>query len=83
MLMIDALTMASVTSGELLCGSGEAVVSDIVIDSRHTSPGCAFLALEGERADGHEFCAVALERGARALVVSRAPESLQDVITLA
>ncbi len=83
MLMIDAHTMASVTNGELLCGSVEAVISDIVIDSRRTSPGCAFLALKGERSDGHEFCGAALERGARALIVSNAPESLQDVIALA
>ena len=83
MLRIDARTIAAVTGGELLCGAPEAVVSDIVIDSRHTSPGCAFLALTGERSDGHEFCSTALERGARALIVSRETESLGAVIALA
>ncbi len=83
MLRIDARTIASVTDGELLAGAPDAVVSDVVIDSRHTTPGCAFLALEGERSDGHEFCAVALERGARALIVSREGQSLDALITLA
>lgn len=83
MLMIDARTMVMVTGGELLAGAGDVVVSDVVIDSRHTTPGCAFLALAGERSDGHEFCSAALERGARALIVSKDPESLADVIALA
>jgi len=83
MLMIDARTMATVTDGEMLCGDGDAVLTDIVIDSRHTTPGCAFLALEGERSDGHDFCVAALERGARALIVSRPADALADVIALA
>jgi len=83
MLMIDARTMAAVTGGVLLSGDPEAVVSDIVIDSRHTSPGCAFLALVGERSDGHQFCSAALERGARALIVSRPIASLAHIVTMA
>lgn len=80
MLRIDAHTMAAVTGGELLCGAPDSVVSDIVIDSRHVSPGCAFVALMGERSDGHEFCSTALELGARALIVSKETESLGVVI---
>jgi UDP-N-acetylmuramoyl-tripeptide--D-alanyl-D-alanine ligase len=42
------------------------------IDSRTVHPGELFFAVRGERLDGHDFVAAALERGAMAAVVSRA-----------
>jgi UDP-N-acetylmuramoyl-tripeptide--D-alanyl-D-alanine ligase len=42
------------------------------IDSRTAAPGDLFFAVRGERLDGHDFVAAALERGAVAAVVSRA-----------
>jgi UDP-N-acetylmuramoyl-tripeptide--D-alanyl-D-alanine ligase len=39
------------------------------IDSRQVIPGRLFFALPGERVDGFDFCAGAVERGAAALVV--------------
>ena len=42
------------------------------IDSRTVAPGELFFAVRGERLDGHDFVAAALERGAIAAVVSRA-----------
>ena len=41
------------------------------IDTRTLSPGDLFFAVRGERYDAHDFVAAALERGARAAVVSR------------
>jgi UDP-N-acetylmuramoyl-tripeptide--D-alanyl-D-alanine ligase len=41
------------------------------IDSRTVAPGDLFFAVRGERFDGHDFVASALERGALAAVVSR------------
>ena len=41
------------------------------IDSRTVAPGELFFAVRGERLDGHDFVAAALERGAVAAVVSR------------
>lgn len=83
MLMIDAQSLVSAVRGELLCGAPDAVISDVVIDSRHTTPGCAYIALPGERSDGHDFCSDALEHGARALIVSREPDALAAVIAAA
>lgn len=40
-------------------------------DSRKTGPGEIFLALSGPNFDGHDFLAVALERGATAAIVAR------------
>lgn len=47
-------------------GTGEAVVfSGATIDSRQAEPGNLFVALPGERRDGHEFIAEALAAGCR------------------
>jgi UDP-N-acetylmuramoyl-L-alanyl-D-glutamate--2,6-diaminopimelate ligase len=47
-------------------------VSGVAYDSRRTEPGDVFVAIPGERADGHLFVPDALARGARAVVVERA-----------
>lgn len=44
------------------------------IDSRTAREGDLFFAVEGERFDGHDFVAAALERGCASAVVSRVPE---------
>ena len=48
------------------------VVSGYSIDSRTVNAGELFFAVKGDRLDGHDFVAGALERGAVAAVVSRA-----------
>ena len=47
-------------------------VTGYSIDSRTASPGDLFFAVRGERLDGHDYVAAALEQGAVAAVVSRA-----------
>ena len=47
-------------------------VRDLAYDARAVTPGSVFFAVPGERADGHDFAAEAVERGALALVVERA-----------
>jgi UDP-N-acetylmuramoyl-tripeptide--D-alanyl-D-alanine ligase len=39
-------------------------VTDVVVDSREAVPGTMFVAIAGERADGHAFAEEACERGA-------------------
>lgn len=48
-----------------------AAFSAISTDSRTIAPGCLFVALSGERFDGHAFVAEAERRGAAALLCSR------------
>lgn len=50
--------------------------SGVSIDSRSLAPGDLFVALRGERHDGHAFVADALARGAAAAMVERRPEGL-------
>ncbi len=44
-----------------------------VIDSRRVEPGDLFVAFRGERADGHDFAADAVARGATGLLLERPP----------
>lgn len=50
---------------------GALVATGYSIDSRTVAPGELFFAVRGERFDGHDFTAAAIERGAIAAVVSR------------
>ncbi len=47
------------------------VITDAVIDSRLTIPGCLFVALPGEKVDGHAFVADAFRRGAAVALVDK------------
>lgn len=46
-----------------------ALFSGITTDTRHLEPGQLFLALRGEKFDGHDFAGVAVEKGAIAAIV--------------
>lgn len=43
----------------------------VCTDTRQLSPGCLFVALQGERFDGHDFLSQAAERGAGGAVVQQ------------
>ncbi|MFD8384432.1 UDP-N-acetylmuramoyl-tripeptide--D-alanyl-D-alanine ligase [Streptomyces sp. NPDC059679] len=47
------------------------VTGPVVIDSREVRPGGLFAALPGERVDGHDFAARAVEEGAVAVLAAR------------
>src|SRR5918997_1959312 len=46
-------------------------VRDVAYDARAVTPGTLFFCVPGEHADGHDFAAQAVERGAVALAVER------------
>ncbi|HVN31052.1 MAG TPA: UDP-N-acetylmuramoyl-tripeptide--D-alanyl-D-alanine ligase [Thermoanaerobaculaceae bacterium] len=58
--------------GARLEGEGGRPVTGVAIDSRAVRPGDLFVALPGERTDGHEFVAQAAAAGAAAALVSQA-----------
>jgi UDP-N-acetylmuramoyl-tripeptide--D-alanyl-D-alanine ligase len=47
--------------------------SAVVVDSRQVSAGALFVALKGQKHDGHTFVAQSLSRGAAAALVERVP----------
>jgi len=46
-------------------------ITDAVVDSRLVIPGALFVALPGEKVDGHEFIQDAFERGAHVAIVEK------------
>ncbi|MFR9126334.1 MAG: Mur ligase domain-containing protein [Acidaminococcus intestini] len=46
---------------------------DVSTDSRSIGPGTLFVALRGEKFDGHDYVAAALEKGATAALVDHNP----------
>lgn len=58
------------------------IISEAAIDSRQVIPGSLFVALPGERADGHDFVGSAFERGAHIALVQRDLSSQFPVVDL-
>ncbi|MBK6602160.1 MAG: UDP-N-acetylmuramoyl-tripeptide--D-alanyl-D-alanine ligase [Betaproteobacteria bacterium] len=68
--MMDLATAAKAVAGRVQ--GGNVRFTRVVTDSRQLQPGDLFVALAGERYDGHDFVADALQRGAVAAMVSAA-----------
>lgn len=58
------------------------VITEAVIDSRKVIPGSMFVALPGERVDGHDFVEAAFQRGASLALIQRKPLHSVDVVDL-
>ncbi len=67
---LTADDLARLTGGRLLARS-DRPIRGAAVDSRLVEPGQVFVALPGERTDGHEFIANAVGRGAAAVIVTR------------
>jgi UDP-N-acetylmuramoyl-tripeptide--D-alanyl-D-alanine ligase len=71
--MMDLNELARAVGGEL---AGAAVeFSGVTTDSRASDAGDLFVALKGERFDGHDYVAQAIARGAAAALTSRRVEA--------
>jgi UDP-N-acetylmuramoyl-tripeptide--D-alanyl-D-alanine ligase len=68
---LDELT--KVVSGETQFGphAGDQLIHGISIDSRNISKGNLFVAIPGERFDGHQFISEAIEKGAKGVVIAK------------
>jgi UDP-N-acetylmuramoyl-tripeptide--D-alanyl-D-alanine ligase len=69
---MDATTLSQITAwsgGRLAAGNPFAPVTTISSDSRALKPGDLFLAIRGEKFDGHDFLAEAARRGAVGAIV--------------
>ena len=56
----------------------EVVITEAVIDSRQIIPGSLFVAIPGEKADGHDFIGEAFRRGASFALTQRERDAAAD-----
>lgn len=66
--------VAIAVGGKCPAGNASLSVTTVVTDSRRIVSGCLFIALKGERFDGHAFLASAYEKGAVAALVAEPDE---------
>ena len=69
-LVLRAGELAAAVHGQLASGRPDVLVAGLSIDSRRVSPGDLFVAIRGERFDGHAFVADAVKKGASGVIVS-------------
>ena len=81
----NALTMSELAKicGGMLCLAGgqnnrDLSFNTVCTDSRETEKGSLFVALDGERVDGHDYIGAALSRGGECVLCERIPDSLTD-----
>jgi UDP-N-acetylmuramoyl-tripeptide--D-alanyl-D-alanine ligase len=78
-----ALTLAEVaelTGGELTGPADLTVTGAVTLDSRTVAPGDLFVAVPGERVDGHDFLPAAAAAGAVGALTTRATDVLPAVV---
>ena len=76
MISLESRTLkyvAEACGGCLARGSPDARVARVCTDSRQARAGDLFVALAGERFDGHEFVSLAVRQGAAAVLVEQEP----------
>ncbi|MDA3849898.1 MAG: UDP-N-acetylmuramoyl-tripeptide--D-alanyl-D-alanine ligase [Spirochaetaceae bacterium] len=59
--------------------NGEVLIESVEVDSRKVQKGCLFVALPGERVDGHQYLPQAFASGAVAALVSRIPKNAKGL----
>jgi UDP-N-acetylmuramoyl-L-alanyl-D-glutamate--2,6-diaminopimelate ligase len=59
-------------------GSTNTAIEHLAFDSRAAQPLCAFVAVPGTKADGHDFIAKAVAQGASAIICERMPERFAE-----
>ncbi|MDO5410161.1 MAG: UDP-N-acetylmuramoyl-L-alanyl-D-glutamate--2,6-diaminopimelate ligase [Lachnospiraceae bacterium] len=67
---------------EVLKGSLDTEITDLVYDSRKAAEGCVFLCISGTRNDAHEYIPSAVEKGAKAVVVEKKIEVEADITVI-
>lgn len=63
------------TDADLLQGDSKKIIREIVIDSREVKDKYLFIAIIGEKQDGHQYLVDAVKNGAAAVIVDRVIEA--------
>jgi UDP-N-acetylmuramoyl-tripeptide--D-alanyl-D-alanine ligase len=79
MIAMTALEIARVVGGTLV-GDDVTVTQPAVINSSQAHPGSLFLAVQGERVDGHDFVSDAMAHGSVLTLATRAVEGAHVIV---
>jgi UDP-N-acetylmuramoyl-tripeptide--D-alanyl-D-alanine ligase len=80
MIPLTLAEVAEFAGGRLTGPGGATVTGSVTLDSRTLAPGDLFVAVVGERVDGHDFLAAAAASGAVAALCSRPDDALPCVV---
>ena len=61
-------------------GSTHLAIAQVIIDSRRVGKDSLFVAVPGVQADGHNYIAQAIEKGASAIVCEKLPDQLKEQV---
>jgi len=70
LLSFTARELAEITGGDIISGSPKTRFRGVSIDSRKISRGGLFIAIKGEKKNGHLFVEEAIEKGSAAVLLS-------------
>jgi UDP-N-acetylmuramoyl-tripeptide--D-alanyl-D-alanine ligase len=72
--------LVDAVGGRLLSGDPEAALAGISIDTRTLKPGDLYIAIRGERLDGHDFVEAAFAEGAAGAIISEPMNALRPAV---
>ncbi len=81
MIRMKVANMLEATHAALVAGSDAVIFEGVCIDSREVAEGMAFVAFSGDRVNGNEYAASAIEAGAHVVVLTEAAK--EDVLQAA
>lgn len=74
----DILYKVNITSAS---GDMNLALSGIAFDSRKVKEGFLFVAIKGTQSDGHDFIDTAVQKGTKAVICEKLPETLNTKVT--
>jgi UDP-N-acetylmuramoyl-tripeptide--D-alanyl-D-alanine ligase len=69
--MFKVVELLKVTDGKLISGSPDISVKGLSIDSRSVNAGEAFIAIKGDKFDGHDFIPDVIKRGVNCVITQK------------
>ena len=76
MVPFDIFKAASAAGGELVNAADGVKITNVVIDSRKACKGSLFVAIKGERSDGHDYINDVFAKGAACVLCDHVPEGV-------
>ncbi len=79
---LSVADIAKAVKAECPAGTEDVRVTGFTWDSRAVAPGDLYIALEGDRVDGHDFAAAAVDAGAVAVLATRYVDAVAAIIVV-